>query len=80
MLDDLRRGADGGSFEDFEEVEDDFSDFDFEGSVIEESAGPKRGFMGMSAAERMLISLFLFLNVTIIGMAILVASGRIRFG
>lgn len=79
MLDDLRNVAEGGTFEDVEDVEDDFSDFDFEGNVIE-AAGPEKRFLGMSAAERMLISIFLFLNITVIGLALLIATGRISFG
>ncbi len=36
-------------------------------------------FLGMTAVERMFISIFLFLNVLILGLGLLLATGRIRF-
>ncbi|RMG88889.1 MAG: hypothetical protein D6712_02705 [Chloroflexi bacterium] len=75
MLDDLR-----SSFEDedlgVEFEEDEFADFDFEGQVIAEAA-PKK-FLGMTAMERMILSIFLFLNVFVLGLALLVATNRIQ--
>ena len=79
MLDDLRNVSDDTGFEDIDEVDDDFSDFDFEGTVIEEEAAAPRKFLGMTAMERMLLSIFLFLNVSILGLALLIATQRIRF-
>lgn len=34
-------------------------------------------FLGMTAIERMFLSIFLFMNVTVIGLALLLATGRI---
>lgn len=42
-------------------------------AVVERSAL----FLGMTAIERMFLSIFLFMNVTVIGLALLLATGRI---
>lgn len=34
-------------------------------------------FLGMTAIERMFLSIFLFMNVTVIGLALLLATGRV---
>jgi hypothetical protein len=74
MLDDLRRST---------QEDDDSFDFDFEenesasGDAAEEKV--QALFLGMTAVERMFISIFLFMNVTILGIAFLLATGRLRF-
>jgi hypothetical protein len=68
MLDDLRRSA--------TDEDDGFESeaFDFEAEI--DRARSKR-FLGMTAVERMFISIFLFLNVCILGLALLLVTGRI---
>lgn len=70
MLDDLRRSA-TDDFDDFENEDDGFQD-----SPVEYSGGGL--FLGMTAVERMFISIFLFLNVTVLGIALLLVTGRIQ--
>jgi hypothetical protein len=41
------------------------------------SARDSRLFLGMTPVERMFISIFLFMNVTVLGLALLLATGRI---
>lgn len=68
MLDDLRRTDD-----------DDFNEFD-EDTSDEAEVRPtmtKRGFLGMTAAERMILSIMVFLLVTVLGVLMLLATGRI---
>jgi len=67
MLDDLRQ------------TEDDFNEFDDEGSdeVEVRQTVNRRGFLGMTAAERMLLSIMVFLLVTVFGVLVLLATGRI---
>jgi hypothetical protein len=36
-------------------------------------------FLGMSAVERMFLSIFLFMNVVVLGLALLLATNRIAF-
>jgi hypothetical protein len=70
MLDDLRRSAS----DDFDEqFEDDDASFD-------DAGGGDSGalFLGMTAVERMFISIFLFLNVSVLGFALLLATGRVQ--
>jgi len=72
MLDELRKST----------GDDDSFDFDFEAdNVIREDSEERtqRLFLGMTAVERMFISIFLFMNVTVLGLAFLLATGRIRF-
>lgn len=69
MLDDLRRND---SAEDFDEV---VEDDDFIITDNEEAA--TRLFLGMTAVERMFLSIFFFMNVVVLGLAFLVATGRI---
>ncbi|MCB9456811.1 MAG: hypothetical protein H6671_12570 [Anaerolineaceae bacterium] len=59
-------------------------DFDFEQDneiVLEEDqeARVTKLFLGMTAVERMFLSIFLFMNVAIIGLALLLATGRVVF-
>jgi hypothetical protein len=70
MLDDLRRSA-SDDFEDNFESET----FDFEAEI---DRARSRRFLGMTAVERMFISIFLFLNVCILGLALLLVTGRIQ--
>ncbi|TVR18592.1 MAG: hypothetical protein EA396_14760 [Anaerolineaceae bacterium] len=66
-FDDLRRST-----------EEDYDDYDFED---EESASmapvTQQRFLGMTALERMFISMFFFMNVAVLGIALLLATGRI---
>ncbi|MBI5670394.1 MAG: hypothetical protein HZC41_20565 [Chloroflexi bacterium] len=73
MLDDLRRSTTQDDF-DFEEEDD--SVF-----VVEEDPEERvnKLFLGMTAVERMFLSIFLFLNVCVLGLALLLATGRIVF-
>lgn len=69
MLDDLRKSAD----------ESDLSHFDDEEEIVSvEEVASKRSqlFLGMTPVERMFLSMFLFLNVAILGIALLVVTGR----
>jgi hypothetical protein len=70
MLDELRNRP-----------EDEF-DFDDDDNVIDASDDREKSdrlFLGMTAVERMFISIFLFMNVVILGLAFLLATRRIVF-
>jgi hypothetical protein len=70
MLDDLRRSTmqdDDFSFDDDEEVELEVSD----------RADRDRYFLGMRPVERMMLMIFLFMNVCVIMLALLLATGRL---
>jgi len=69
MLDDLRRSAD----EDEQNLFDDDDDV-FSSEVIR---GDDVLFLGMTPIERMFISIFLFMNVAVLGLALLLATGRL---
>ena len=72
MLDELRNTTE----------EDDSLDFDNDiGLEIREDSEQKvqKLFLGMTAVERMFISIFLFMNVAILGLAFLLATHRIVF-
>lgn len=70
-LDDLRRFTE-------DDPEDESIDIDFENTpVLTESSSGDRLFLGMTAVERMFISIFLFMNITVLGIALLLATGRI---
>lgn len=66
-FDDLRRAAD-----DDYGYEDEDEEF-----VAEPSESGTTLFLGMTPMERMFISMFLFMNVAILGIALLLATGRI---
>jgi hypothetical protein len=73
MLDDLRRA----SLED-----DDFEGGEDQDLFVEEEAAAKRTerpFLGMTAVERMFLSIFLFMTTVVLGLAFLVATNRIAF-
>lgn len=70
MLDDLRRGTSEGGYQEAE---------DFAFPAFEEEVVRDRKFLGMTAVERMFLSIFIFLNVVVIGLALLVFTGRLVF-
>jgi hypothetical protein len=74
MLDDLRRSASEDDFDDFGSDDDDAGDFDDDGAV----SSRRELFLGMTAVERMFISIILFLNVVVLGIALLLALGRLQ--
>lgn len=68
-----------GNFDDLRRsTQEDFDDYDFD---EEESANvapvAQQRFLGMTALERMFISMFFFMNVAVLGIALLLATGRI---
>jgi hypothetical protein len=69
MLDDLRRSGEDDEFS-FGEDED----FDYGTDVRD---GEQKLFLGMTPLERMFISMFLFMNVAVLGIALLLATGRL---
>lgn len=64
---DLRRAADDEFG--YEDEEEDFA--------VEPLDSGTTLFLGMTPMERMFISMFLFMNVAILGIALLLATGRI---
>jgi len=72
MLDDLRRSTTDDTF-DFEE--------DDSALLLEEDSEERvqRLFLGMTAVERMFLSIFFFMNVCVLGLALLLATKRIAF-
>jgi hypothetical protein len=73
MLDDLRRSNDDDGFEFDDDIGLEITD---EPEVKSER---ERRFLGMTAVERMFIAMFLFMNVAIIGIALLIVTGRLVF-
>ncbi|HLU09596.1 MAG TPA: hypothetical protein VK003_08010 [Oceanobacillus sp.] len=71
MLDDLRRSAFENEPDDFDSEDDTFT--------FDDVSRPERQFLGMSAIERMFLSIFFFMNVLVIGVALLLATGRLAF-
>ena len=72
MLDELRNTTD----------DDDSIDFDNDIGmeiVHDNEQKVQKLFLGMTAVERMFISIFLFMNVFILGLAFLLATHRIVF-
>lgn len=51
-------------------------DFDADAFSFEE-VSEERHFLGMTAVERMFLSIFLFMNVCVLGIALLLATGRL---
>lgn len=68
-LDELRSSTSRQNAEDFDPEEN----FSFD-DVKEE-----RHFLGMTAVERMFLSIFLFMNVCVLGVALLLATNRLVF-
>lgn len=73
MLDDLRKSTYDDDDFDAVESEDEFFFREDDDEVAQ------RLFLGMTAVERMFLSIFFFMNVVVLGMAFLVATGRIVF-
>jgi hypothetical protein len=71
MLDDLRRSNDDDGFEFDDDIGLEITD--------EPEVKGERRFLGMTAVERMFIAMFLFMNVAIIGIALLIVTGRLVF-
>jgi hypothetical protein len=71
MLDDLRRSAFENEPDDFEGDDDTFT--------FADAPRQEKQFLGMSAIERMFLSIFFFMNVLVIGVALLLATGRLAF-
>jgi len=70
MLDDLRSSLDDDlGFEDELDEEAD--------ALADDDSGEQSRFLGMTAGERAFLSVMMFLNVLILGVAVLVATGRI---
>jgi hypothetical protein len=68
-LDELRRGSAG-----------DFDDYEMDESIFDQgSAREDQTFLGMTAVERMFLSIFLFMNVVVLGIAALLVTGRLAF-
>lgn len=79
MLDDINK---------LRNIEDDDDHFSFDNfdpesdaNVIDDldDSGGGRPFLGMSPVERMFLSIFLFMNVVVLGLALLLATGRMQF-
>ncbi|MFN8378781.1 MAG: hypothetical protein U0452_08930 [Anaerolineae bacterium] len=70
MLDDLRKSTGEAAYD-----EPDETDF----PVIAEPEGSDRKFLGMTAVERMFLAIFVFLNVVVLGTALLLFTGRLVF-
>lgn len=68
-LDDLRRFT--------EDDADDEPDIDFDNTPVLNETRSDRRFLGMTPIERMFIAIFFFMNVAVLGIALLLATGRI---
>jgi hypothetical protein len=71
MLDDLRRSTYESQTDEFDAYEESFS--------FDDAPKKERQFLGMTAVERMFLSIFFFMNVLVIGVALLLATGRLVF-
>jgi len=69
-FDDLRNLAADEDYSGFDDDEDD----DFFAADAADGTGTL--FLGMTPVERMFISIFLFMNVAVLGVALLLATGR----
>jgi hypothetical protein len=68
MLDDLRRSTlESDSTQD---------EFDFDDLPVE-AKPERRRFLGLSPVERMFLMIFFFMNVVVIGLVLLLATGRL---
>ena len=54
-------------------------DFDPEETFTFDDVAEEKRFLGMSAVERMFLSIFLFMNVCVLGLALLLATNRLVF-
>lgn len=71
MLDDLRKSAS----DDFDDEQEQDLQADAEDIMMDSPGGGR--FLGLTAVERMLMSILLFVLVTVIGVLLLLATGRI---
>lgn len=71
MLDDLRKSTGEASYDEHDE-QDDFPE-------VAVTDGGERKFLGMTAVERMFLTIFIFLNVVVLGTALLLFTGRLVF-
>jgi hypothetical protein len=62
----------------FDDDDIDFGDDDG-GFLSDAPVREERRVFGMTAVERMFISIFIFLNVVVLGVGLLLATERIRF-
>lgn len=69
---DLRSLTEDDEFSAFEDDDDESTGFG--GGDID---GTGKSFLGMTPLERMFLSIFLFMNVAILGVAILMATNRL---
>jgi hypothetical protein len=80
-LDDLRRltddDDDASSFSFADMASDDFEGMAIDDGSNEVASGPKQPFLGMSARERMFLAIMFFFNVLILGIGLLLATGRL---
>jgi hypothetical protein len=58
-----------------DDEEDDFPEDEDVGVIGDDEPGSS--FLGMSPMERMFLSIFLFMNVAVLGVALLMATNRI---
>jgi len=70
MLDDLRKTTGASGYDEPQEPEY---------PVIAQPEGGERKFLGMTAVERMFLAIFVFLNVVVLGTALLLFTGRLVF-
>lgn len=70
MLDDVNQLRNSTNDDDFFGLED-------EEEFVEVQSESDMLFLGMTPVERMFLSIFLFMNVTVLGLALLLATGRI---
>jgi hypothetical protein len=52
-------------------------DYDPSADFVFDDIEEEKHFLGMTAVERMFLSIFLFMNVAVIGVALLIATGRL---
>ncbi|MBK8026487.1 MAG: hypothetical protein IPK19_35145 [Chloroflexi bacterium] len=52
-------------------------DYDPTADFVFEDIPEQKRFLGMTAVERMFLSIFMFMNVLVIGVALLLATGRL---
>ena len=71
MLDDLRKPEDEFDLDEAESIDD--------LSLGVDETGEVKRFLGMTPVERMFISIFLFMNVLVLGLALLLATNRLSF-
>lgn len=59
--------------------EDDFDDMQEDDLSSEENSRNQQLFLGMTAVERMFLSIFFFMNVLVFGLAFLIVTNKIVF-